>query len=289
MNMISCDNHAIRKALQLSLNEMAVLVDIFKLSGNPRFGYKCVKSKNKMAEWLDLSEDTIFRAISTLERKEYVKRISGGIRPTQFIHDIELCQEELAIYIKSDDTELFTAKMSELSKGKLPQNQRVTTAKSESGLPQNQILNSNYKELTKEEPPLFGNEHPKDQKEIHPAQGGGPEVSEEGMNFANWFAKEYPTNKPPTTRQKMNWAVIYDKLLRLDGYTKQDVIKAVKWAKNDNFWTTNFYTPVKLREKKDEVSYMERFLNGANAHKPKEEPIKHKTSGAYNPVTGQYE
>lgn len=115
MNIISLENHVVRKALQLSLNEMALLCDIKKLSQNPKYNYWCVKSKDKMALWLDLSRATVFNAIDSLEQKGYVVRNDlGHIKPSQFIMDLDLAQEDIAIYIKTDDVEMITVKMKEI-------------------------------------------------------------------------------------------------------------------------------------------------------------------------------
>jgi biotin operon repressor len=115
MRMISCDTHIIRKALRLSLNEMAVLCDIFQMSQNPKYNYWCIKSKDKMAEWLDLSRDTVFRAIKTLKDKGYViSNEQGYLKCTEFIYDLEGAQEDIAIYIKSGETEVISAKMQEI-------------------------------------------------------------------------------------------------------------------------------------------------------------------------------
>ena len=136
--MISCDTHIIRKALRLSLNEMAVLCDIYQMGQNPNYGYWCVKSKDKMASWLDLSRDTIYRAISSLKQKGYVvSNEQGNLRCTQFIYNIETAQEEIAIWVKSNDTELISAKMSELmqSENRTPSENQITPS-------ENQTMNS---------------------------------------------------------------------------------------------------------------------------------------------------
>ena len=121
--MISCDTHIIRKALRLSLNEMAVLCDIFQMSQNPKYNFWCIKSKEKIAEWLDLSRDTVFRAIYTLKDKGYVvSNELGHLKCTQFIYELETSQEDIAIYIKNGETELISAKMQ-----KILQSQNATT------------------------------------------------------------------------------------------------------------------------------------------------------------------
>jgi Fe2+ or Zn2+ uptake regulation protein len=127
---------------------MAVLCDIFQMSQNKKFDYWCIKSKEKMAEWLDLSSDTIYRAINTLKDKGYVESNSyGHLRCTQFIHNIESAQEEIAIYIKNNETEIFTAKMKEIvvsqNAGGMPQNAGGDTMKTRVQQPQNAALDSN--------------------------------------------------------------------------------------------------------------------------------------------------
>jgi uncharacterized phage protein (TIGR02220 family) len=117
MQIISLSNHIIRKALCLSLNEMAVLCDIKQMSQNPEYGYTCVKSKDKIAEWLDLSRATVFNAIKALELKGYVERNDIGVRPTQFIYDLDLAQDEIGIYIQKGDLTFITKKVESLLDG----------------------------------------------------------------------------------------------------------------------------------------------------------------------------
>lgn len=53
----------------------------------------------------------------------------------------------------------------------------------------------------------------------------------------------------------------FDKLIRIDKYTPEQIKKAIQWARNDNFWTTNFLSPVKLRGRdKTGVKYIDVFL-----------------------------
>jgi predicted transcriptional regulator len=114
MEIISLTNHIVRKALLLSLNEMAVLCDIKNMSKNPKFGYQCIKSKEKIADWLDLSRGTVFNALSTLESKGYIERTQIGLKLTQFIHDLDSCQEEIGIYIETNDVSMISKKVGQL-------------------------------------------------------------------------------------------------------------------------------------------------------------------------------
>jgi hypothetical protein len=67
----------------------------------------------------------------------------------------------------------------------------------------------------------------------------------------------------PTIRA--GWASTYEKLVRLDGKTKVEIAKVCEWARNDSFWRTNFYSPTKLRDRKDGISRYDLFLSKLNS------------------------
>lgn len=53
----------------------------------------------------------------------------------------------------------------------------------------------------------------------------------------------------------------FDKLIRIDGYTLDQIKKAIISAKNDEFWAKNFISPLKLRTKdKTQVYYIDKFI-----------------------------
>jgi len=128
MEVINLSNHSVRKALQLSLNEMAVLCDIKKMSQNRKFNYWCIKSKDKIADWLDLSRATVFRAIDTLLLKGYIEKSEKGLRLSTFASEIDLAQDEIGIYIKNNDVELISAKMKSILSSQ-SQNDTATVSK----------------------------------------------------------------------------------------------------------------------------------------------------------------
>lgn len=70
-----------------------------------------------------------------------------------------------------------------------------------------------------------------------------------------------------TANDKKNWCETVEKLLRIDQYTEAEIIKAVKDARSHNFWKDNFLSLTKLRKKKDNITYMQKFslLNGNEA------------------------
>jgi len=66
--------HPIRKALLLSCNEYVVLDHIYRLSNNTKYGGWCIASKEKIAEWNELSRPTVFRIIDTLLEKNLIEK-----------------------------------------------------------------------------------------------------------------------------------------------------------------------------------------------------------------------
>lgn len=54
---------------------------------------------------------------------------------------------------------------------------------------------------------------------------------------------------------------LFDKLIRIDGYTPENIKRAIEWARNDDFWSANFLSPLKLRNRdKTGVKYIDVFL-----------------------------
>ena len=68
--------------------------------------------------------------------------------------------------------------------------------------------------------------------------------------------------------------VMFDKLLKT--YSKDEILKATFWARNDEFWKPNFCSPLKLEKKnKEGVTYIDVFLAKAGNYKiPTTEPTK---------------
>lgn len=114
------------------------------------------------------------------------------------------------------------------------------------------------------------------------------EMLAEGRKFAEWFNVNFkPTHITASNAQIDKWAQEYEKMRRIDRKTKEEIIAAVKWAREDEFWSKNFLTPMKLRSKdKQGVMYIDLFLEKLKETKSKSpEKMVHK-KGVYNPVTG---
>lgn len=81
--------------------------------------------------------------------------------------------------------------------------------------------------------------------------------------------------------------VMFDKLLKK--YSKDEILKATFWARTDDFWKTNFCSPMKLEKKnKDGVTYIDVFLEKAGSYKI---PTKQTTSevGKFELIPVNYE
>lgn len=85
------------------------------------------------------------------------------------------------------------------------------------------------------------------------------------IDFVDWFilllhrtGGRIPELSDAITRR---WAKVYDDLIRLDGHSPEEIKAVCVWARNDQFWRSNFLSPAKLRDKKDGLSYMTIFLN----------------------------
>lgn len=95
------------------------------------------------------------------------------------------------------------------------------------------------------------------------------EPSPEGNLFVEWFLQLLDRTEAPkpklTIPAKSNWAIAYDRMLRIDGRTKDEVKAVCQWARSDSFWRKNFLSPIKLRERKDGVQYFDLFLSQMHA------------------------
>lgn len=112
MEVISLQNHIIRKGLQLSLNEMAVLCSIKKMCTKKSLDYWCVQPNDEMAKYLDLEKTTVYRAIKSLELRGYIECERGKCRTSEFIQEID-SSEEIFISIKTDNSTFLAGKVQE--------------------------------------------------------------------------------------------------------------------------------------------------------------------------------
>ncbi len=100
---------------------------------------------------------------------------------------------------------------------------------------------------------------------IEPNDQTNPPADPAGEKFVDWFLDLLKRTKAPEVRltvtNRAAWADAFDKLQRIDGKSKAQIWKACEWARNDPFWSGNFYAPTKLRERKDGVARIDLFLD----------------------------
>lgn len=82
---------------------------------------------------------------------------------------------------------------------------------------------------------------------------------EESYQFADDF-RLITTNTIPFKRDE--WAMVWDGLRRIDKRDNVDeMLEAIRWAREDTFWSTNFISPMKLRTRdKNGQLHIDRFI-----------------------------
>lgn len=67
----------------------------------------------------------------------------------------------------------------------------------------------------------------------------------------------FPSKFQPQNKSQQNaWVETLDKLVRLDGLDLDTIEKIIRWARADEFWSKNFMTLIKLRQKnKEQIPY----------------------------------
>jgi hypothetical protein len=109
------------------------------------------------------------------------------------------------------------------------------------------------------------NSAPPDSDEVKGEASEKKNPSEEGSRFVDWFLRLLVETESPepklTPAIRAIWATCYDRMIRIDGRTKEQVKEVCRWARSDSFWRSNFLSPVKLRDKKDGVMYFDLFLS----------------------------
>jgi len=84
----------------------------------------------------------------------------------------------------------------------------------------------------------------------------------EALSFARWFMTLLPKEMQGriTETAYKGWMVAYDQLIKIDKRTPKEIFEVCKWARADRLWSTNFFSPLKLRRKDpDMVFYWDKF------------------------------
>lgn len=81
------------------------------------------------------------------------------------------------------------------------------------------------------------------------------------LDSYNHIVELFPKQtRPKTKKEKLKWLSELDKLQRLDGYNPRQIYLICSKVRNDNFWSQNFLSITKLRQKnKDGIKYIQSF------------------------------
>lgn len=84
--------------------------------------------------------------------------------------------------------------------------------------------------------------------------------------------QHFPTHLHPSTEKlKNSWMDTIEKLNRIDGIPYEHIIQIVEKTRNDSFWSKNFLSLKKLRQKnKDGLMYVVVFNEQIKAQQPKD-------------------
>lgn len=111
------------------------------------------------------------------------------------------------------------------------------------------------------------------EKEILSSSPPKSEISEEGKEFANFFRGLLPPTQKITDADLKNWGDTFDKLVRIDKRTPEEIYQITEWARKDSFWGEqgNFLSACKLRNKnKDGVQFYDMFLQKFNRERSRQ-------------------
>ena len=95
--------------------------------------------------------------------------------------------------------------------------------------------------------------------------------------LSEFFVKQILNNNPDFKKPNIQkWSDDFRKIVELDNRDKYEVAMMIKWVQKDSFWMSNVLSPVKLREKYDQLVL--RMANSSEPHVLKQEkPSKPKS------------
>lgn len=99
-----------------------------------------------------------------------------------------------------------------------------------------------------------------------PAESKTP-LQIEADKFVDWFltllAETNAKITLPTPSERAGWAATYEKLRRIDGKQKEEIVAVCRWART-GWWANAFFSPCKLREKNGGVSRYDEWCSRMN-------------------------
>ena len=90
-------------------------------------------------------------------------------------------------------------------------------------------------------------------------------------NYISFIKKTYPTKAPSGKNVESNSLDVMDKLIRLDGFEDDYIFNALRWAKDDEFWSQQVFSLAGLRKKsKNGLTKFQNLSNAYDKEKPDE-------------------
>ena len=241
-------------AVKVGLNEAIVLQQFhywLQRSKKVRDGYKWVYNSyqdwNKQFPFWSLS--TLKRTIKSLEKNGYL--VSGNYNKAKF-----------------DKTKWYRIDYSKLCMSqRLGQNEPTISSKWDDESAQN---DPTYTNRLPENTSIDKDPRPKHKKRVYDKDSDYYKLSE---FFINQIKKNDPNFKKPNIQK---WSDDFRKIVEIDDRDKYEVAMMIKWVQKDSFWMSNVLSPVKLREKYDQLVL--RMANSSEPHVLKQEkPSKPKS------------
>ena len=136
-----------------------------------------------------------------------------------------------------------------------PKSEKPLTVKPQRQKPQQSNINNNINNISNNNKVNKTSKSPK--KEIK-ASDFDDDIIKCFNHVILLFPEKY---RPQTKSQKINWVKCIDQLNRLDKYSPRKVYYITMKALKDDFWSQNFYSILKLRQKnKQGVKYVDVFF-----------------------------
>lgn len=98
--------------------------------------------------------------------------------------------------------------------------------------------------------------HKKNKDSSSNLQRGFPDYPSDSLPYkiANYLWQKIKKNNPKAKKPNLQkWSAAADRMLRLDNREQGDIKKLIDWSQADMFWKTVILSPVKLRDKFDQL------------------------------------
>ena len=230
--------------LHLSGNRLIIFALIHGFSKDEF--HKFYGSISYIEEWTNLSRNTVISTLKSLTKDGLIKKtesIKYGISTNQYSAISEPVQElnQCKNFTRgSANSALGGSANSAPNNTILDNNKEYTNSLGQNGISTPQIKSNKVDDLLNRS-----------------------DITKIAYAIGSCFDKKYLT----TDKQKKEIRDEIRKLIDLDNYSPDEIIKVIKWGREDGFWSANFLSPMSLRKKKDGVTKFDKIK--ASMNKPK--------------------